>query len=145
MSAGLFIRSQLKDIISTSTRHFIYHIHNDKSIKPIISANKIRWNYEPVRWTEYDLPEWAPGLSEAHDSSEDAFNMVSADHCQNMDDNFIVTFSPISTCPRGSKRKKENTQTRTYKRRKTQKAGRKKASKKKTRLRKKKRKKNYKR
>ncbi len=141
MPGGLFLRSQLKDILVNlvrnriSTKHFIYHIHNDKSIKPIIAADKIRWNYRPSNWTIYELPQWSAGLSEAHDSSDGAFNMVSADHCQTMDDNFIVTFSPAA---RRSKRgRKYVDYTVTSKRRKTQKAGRKKAARKKTRQRKK--------
>ena len=134
MPGGLFLRSQLKDILVNlvrnrlSTKHFIYHIHTDKSIKPIIAADKIRWNYKPSDWTMYALPPWSAGLSEAHDSSEGAFNMVSADHCQSMDDNFIITFSPAL---RRSKRKTKRVDYSegTRKRRKTQKAGRKKAGK----------------
>lgn len=140
MPGGLFLRSQLKDILTDlvrnrlSTKHFIYHIHTDKSIKPIIAADKIRWNYKPSDWTMYAMPPWSAGLSEAHDSSEDAFNMVSADHCQSNDDNFIITFTPAVRRSKRGKYVDYNEGTR--KKRKTQKAGRKKASKK-TRQRKK--------
>jgi hypothetical protein len=95
---GLFLRTQLEGILEAlnqdpnSSRYFIYHIHNDNSITPIISATNISWTTQPRTWTIEELPTWSPGLTEA---SIPPGNMVSSDHCANTIDNFLVTIKRL--------------------------------------------------
>ena len=109
--AGMFIRSQLKEIVDnlnnqrTSPRYFMYHITN-MPVSPIIAADKVAWKTPPSSWTHYELPEWQRGFSENHtDSPED---MVSADHCQSLDPNYIIAIQPVIRNLRKRQRKNYN-------------------------------------
>ena len=111
---GLFLRNQLEGILESlrqdpnSSRYFIYHIHNDNSITPIISATNISWTTQPRTWTIEELPTWSPGLTEA---SIPPGNMVSSDHCANTIDNFLVTIKrlhPAHQFKRGEKKRKRS-------------------------------------
>ena len=144
---GLFLRNQLEGILASlhqdpnSSRYFIYHIHNDNSITPIISATNISWTTQPRTWTIEELPTWSPGLTEA---SIPPGNMVSSDHCANTIDNFLVTIKrlhPAHQFKRGEKKRGEKKRKRSSngaKKTKRKKGGKRKTRKKKTKKRKRK-------
>ena len=107
--AGMFIRSQLVDIVDNlnnqrnSPRYFMYHITN-MTVAPIIAADKVSWKHQPSSyWTHWDLPEWQRGFSENHTNSPE--DMVSADHCQSLDPNYIIAIQPVTHTLRKKKRK----------------------------------------
>ena len=108
---GLFLRTQLEGILEAlhqdpnSSRYFIYHIHNDNSITPIISATNISWTTQPRAWTIEELPTWSPGLTEA---SIPPGNMVSSDHCANTIDNFLVTIKRLHPAHQFKKENEKN-------------------------------------
>ena len=101
---GLLLRSQLEKILidiaregDAAPRHFLYHIHNNIKVGPIISADKVGWSKEPspdigIRSISYRIPyvnelalrifhsdPWQQNYSEAH---RPVGGMMSADHCQ---------------------------------------------------------------
>ena len=138
LPAGLFIRSQLEDIVDNlneqrnSPRYFMYHITN-MSVAPIISADKVAWKTHPSSyWTDWELPQWQPNFSENHTETG---SMVSADHCQSLDHNFIISVQPVIRNLR--KRKKVNYSSNNNKK-KTKKGGKRNRRKKKSHKRKRK-------
>ena len=134
---GIFLRTQLLNMLNSQKKHFLYHVHENINITPIASADKVRWFSPPKKikgWTD-NIPDWnsyAPGtpLNEAH---MEVGNMVSADHCQKGFTNFLITIAPV---------KKRRTAQFYSKRTKTKKkfGGRRKGGKRKTKKKKNKRK-----
>ena len=135
--AGMFIRSQLKEIVDNlnnqrnSPRYFMYHITN-MTVAPIIAADKVGWKTPPSSWTHYELPQWERNFSEAHTETG---SMVSADHCQSLDHNYIIAIQPVRNL-RKRQRKSYNESSR--KRKKTKKGGKRNRRRKKTRKKRKK-------
>lgn len=100
---GLLLRSQLEDIFrnierspNSSPKHFLYHIHDDIRVGPIISADKVSWSIEPSpesRSEQYFSQPWQRDYTEAH---RPAGSMVSADHCQ-PGSKSLITIMPVRT------------------------------------------------
>ena len=136
--AGMFIRSQLKEIVDNlnnqrnAPRYFMYHITN-MTVAPIIAADKVGWKTPPSSWTHYELPQWERNFSEAHTETG---SMVSADHCQSLDYNYIVAIQPV----RNLRKRKNVDYSSNNNKKKTKKGGKKNRRKKKTHKRKRKRK-----
>jgi hypothetical protein len=134
---GIFLRTQLLNMLNSQNKHFLYHVHKKINITPIVSADKVRWLSPPKKikgWTD-NIPDWnsyeeGTALNEAHMEVGD---MVSADHCQKGFTNFLITIAPM---------KKRRTAQFYSKRTKTKKkfGGRRKGGKRKTKKKKNKRK-----
>jgi len=105
---GIFLRTQLLNMLNSQNKHFLYHVHKKINITPIASADKVRWFSPPKKikgWTD-NIPDWPapqvdpetglqlppPPLNEAHMEVGD---MVSADHCQKGFTNFLITIAPM--------------------------------------------------
>ncbi len=134
LPGGLFIRSQLAEIVDNlinqrnAPRYFMYHITN-MPVSPIIAADKVAWKRHPSPyWTYWDLPEWQRGFSENHTNSPE--DMVSADHCQSLDPNYIIAIQPVTRNLRKRQRKDYNESS--SRRKKTKKGGKRNRRKKKT-------------
>lgn len=96
---GIFLRTQLLNMLNSQNKHFLYHVHKKINITPIASADKVRWFSPPKKikgWTD-NIPDWnsyeqGTALNEAHMEVGD---MVSADHCQKGFTNFLITIAPM--------------------------------------------------
>ena len=96
---GIFLRTQLLNMLNSQKKHFLYHVHENINITPIASADKVRWFSPPKKikgWTD-NIPDWnsyaqGTALNEAH---MEVGNMVSADHCQKGFTNFLITIAPV--------------------------------------------------